>query len=55
MKQHFFLIVVSAFVATIVVALASQFIDLPSFGHLMTTLSSDPNAAKENVLISSNS
>ena len=55
MKQYMPLMFVSAFVVFIVVALASQFIDLPSIGTLIENLTADPNAQKEQVLIQARS
>lgn len=55
MKQYFPLIVLVFIVTGAVVGLASQFIDLPSMNDLVNTLTADPNATKENVLIQSKS
>lgn len=50
MKQHFFLIVFTAFIATTVASLvAKQFIDLPSLHDLLSQLTATPDTQENYV------
>lgn len=54
MKQHFFLIVVSMFIALIVVSVVTQFINpADAFDHLLKQMTADPNDTAQKLATSS--